>query len=485
MSGLRSSSTSRRILLACFDAVSLAIAWFATLNLRLLFNTWLPVQFTREVLLTVAPPLPMILLLWAVVAVWQGAYSKKVDSTVVRSVGAAMEAAFVMASLIVVETVLIRNLGLAQSRSFVFVFMPLSGLCLGVGRYIAWVGAAALHKKYGVAERCALVGGIQDSMSAFGTITSGLNGSGLQFAGVILPQDENGFENGVHSLRILGSTKNLAELINCERLDRIIIVPDRIPQPELAECARTSRRMGITMSHVIGPAVPDARAEFSVLPGLRLIDLKPVFFTRKQEIAKRIFDVAVAAVSLLLLAPLLIFFAVLVKLTSAGPVMYRSWRVGRGGRHFLFYKFRSMYDAAEARRAELAARNEHTGHLFKVKDDPRVTPLGRFMRRYSIDELPQLINVLIGDMSLVGPRPLPASDLHPDGQSPFFANWAEQRSRVLPGITGLWQVRGRSDLQFKEMMDLDSYYIRNWSLKLDIKILLQTPLVVLIGRGAY
>jgi lipopolysaccharide/colanic/teichoic acid biosynthesis glycosyltransferase len=144
-----------------------------------------------------------------------------------------------------------------------------------------------------------------------------------------------------------------------------------------------------------------------------------------------------------------------------------------------------MYDAAEARRAELAARNEHTGHLFKVKDDPRVTPLGRFMRRYSIDELPQLINVLIGDMSLVGPRPLPASDLHPDGQSPFFANWAEQRSRVLPGITGLWQVRGRSDLQFKEMMDLDSYYIRNWSLKLDIKILLQTPLVVLIGRGAY
>jgi lipopolysaccharide/colanic/teichoic acid biosynthesis glycosyltransferase len=149
----------------------------------------------------------------------------------------------------------------------------------------------------------------------------------------------------------------------------------------------------------------------------------------------------------------------------------------------MFLKFRSM--RVNSARADVAARNEKSGHLFKIRDDPRVTPLGRFIRRYSLDELPQLINVLMGDMSLVGPRPLPIEDLGPDGMSRTFAIWSEHRASVPPGITGLWQIRGRSELPFADLVRHDLEYIHNWSLKLDIAILLQTPFQVFFGRGAY
>ena len=139
----------------------------------------------------------------------------------------------------------------------------------------------------------------------------------------------------------------------------------------------------------------------------------------------------------------------------------------------------------EEKRQSLVPIRKKEGHIFKIKNDPRVTPVGRFLRRYSLDELPQIINVLRGEMSLVGPRPLPAEDMEPDGQSAQFLAWSEDRSRVLPGITGLWQVRGRSDVAFDRMMELDTEYIQKWSLILDFKILLETPLAVISARGAY
>ena len=187
---------------------------------------------------------------------------------------------------------------------------------------------------------------------------------------------------------------------------------------------------------------------------------------------------------LLLLSPVLILVALMVKLSSPGPVLHSGLRVGKGGRHFALYKFRSMYDESGGRSA-VESLNEKNGHLFKIRNDPRVTPVGAFLRRYSLDEFPQLFNVLAGHMSLVGPRPLPAEDLEPDGQSREFRTWARERSEVLPGITGLWQVSGRSSLPFEDMVKLDLDYIRRWSLGFDLKILLETPRAVLSGRGAY
>jgi lipopolysaccharide/colanic/teichoic acid biosynthesis glycosyltransferase len=185
-----------------------------------------------------------------------------------------------------------------------------------------------------------------------------------------------------------------------------------------------------------------------------------------------------------LMLPLFFIIGILIRITSTGPIFFCSRRVGKGGRYFTFWKFRSMY-VAGPRRSDLERSNEKSGHIFKMRCDPRVTPVGRILRRLSLDEIPQLFNVLAGDMSLVGPRPLPAEDLDPDGMSREFTDWAERRSMVRPGITGLWQIRGRSELPFTKMMEFDIEYIENWSIRLDLGILLKTPRAVFFGDGAY
>lgn len=194
---------------------------------------------------------------------------------------------------------------------------------------------------------------------------------------------------------------------------------------------------------------------------------------------KRLFDVTVSAVGLIFISPVLLVTAAAVKLDSPGPVIFKQKRVGKNGKTFDFYKFRSMVADAERLRAELAAANEADGPVFKIRDDPRVTRVGRFIRKYSIDELPQLFNVIKGDMSLVGPRPPLPSEVEE------YGNIEWRRLEVIPGITGLWQVSGRSEISFHKWMELDIYYIENWSFWLDLKILLQTIPVVLLGKGAY
>jgi lipopolysaccharide/colanic/teichoic acid biosynthesis glycosyltransferase len=186
-----------------------------------------------------------------------------------------------------------------------------------------------------------------------------------------------------------------------------------------------------------------------------------------------------SALLLVLLSPLLLLIAVLVKATSQGPVLYVEERIGVGQQPFRFYKFRTMIQNAREAQRELEELNEADGALFKLRDDPRVTPVGRVLRRLSLDELPQLFNVLKSDMSLVGPRPLPLRDCE------LMETWHLRRHVMLPGITGLWQVSGRSDLSFDEMVCLDLQYMETWSLKSDLHILWRTASAVLNSRGAY
>ncbi len=195
--------------------------------------------------------------------------------------------------------------------------------------------------------------------------------------------------------------------------------------------------------------------------------------------AKRTIDVVVSALLLILLAPVFLLAALLIKLTSPGPVFFKQKRMGYNKRIFEIYKFRTMVVDAERRQAELEDKNEVPGPVFKMQRDPRVTPVGRWLRRLSIDELPQLINVLKGDMSLVGPRPLPLRDV-----SRFDQDWVRRRFSVRPGITCSWQVSGRSEIPFDQWMRLDLEYIDNWSLGLDLRILLKTVPAVLRGTGA-
>jgi exopolysaccharide biosynthesis polyprenyl glycosylphosphotransferase len=195
--------------------------------------------------------------------------------------------------------------------------------------------------------------------------------------------------------------------------------------------------------------------------------------------AKRIFDIAVSFTALVLLSPLFLVITLLIKKTSSGPAFFFQERVGRNKRLFKMCKFRSMVQDAEAKLSALESKNEVTGPVFKIKNDPRVTPIGRFLRRTSLDELPQLWNVLKGDMSLVGPRPLPLRDY-----AGFDQDWQRRRFSVLPGITCLWQVTGRSNIGFDRWMELDMEYIDGWSFWLDLKILLLTIPSVFKGVGA-
>ncbi|MGA9119746.1 MAG: sugar transferase [Bacteroidota bacterium] len=203
-------------------------------------------------------------------------------------------------------------------------------------------------------------------------------------------------------------------------------------------------------------------------------------------VLKRSFDVMGALLLLIVFSPVFLAVSIAIKLESRGPVFFRHLRsLGAGDRPFYFLKFRSMHPHADKEKANLLGHNESDGALFKMKDDPRLTRVGRVIRKFSIDELPQLINVLKGDMSLVGPRPLPVTDYAQIDENDHIGGYLHLRSRVKPGMTGLWQVSGRSDLGFREMVMLDLYYIENQTLLFDIEILAQTVPVVVFGKGAY
>ncbi len=194
---------------------------------------------------------------------------------------------------------------------------------------------------------------------------------------------------------------------------------------------------------------------------------------------KRLIDLIGSGLLLLALAPLFALIALAVKASSSGPICYRSRRVGLGGEVFTFIKFRSMYQDAERHRGELGAHNEKDGPIFKMKNDPRVTPVGAFLRKYSLDELPQILSVFTGQMSLVGPRPPLVSE------AALYDAYAAQRLTVKPGLTCFWQVMGRSDLSFDQWMDLDHRYLQEMSVATDLRLLAMTPMAVIRGRGAY
>lgn len=225
----------------------------------------------------------------------------------------------------------------------------------------------------------------------------------------------------------------------------------------------------------------EQRLELKMLGGIPVLNFMPPAIIGSDFWVKRCFDFCASAIFVLLAAPLYICIALLIKLDSPGPVFYKQTRVGLHGKSFKVWKFRTMVTNADKLQKELEARNESKdGVLFKMKDDPRITRVGKFLRRYSLDELPQLFNVLLGEMSLVGPRPLPMRDIEKFSEHHFI------RHEILPGVTGLWQVSGRSDIiDFEQVIRLDVTYMENWSLSLDVQILLQTIKVVLLKKGAY
>jgi exopolysaccharide biosynthesis polyprenyl glycosylphosphotransferase len=283
-----------------------------------------------------------------------------------------------------------------------------------------------------------------------------------------------------NELRSLGTLDDLEGVLRGQRIDEVIIADPDFPQTDAVELVDQCHRSGVRVR--IAPSTMEIlihRAEFVPGQSVPLFELSPPVFEGVDFALKRTFDVIGATLLLVLLSPLLLAIMLAVRLSSRGPVVFHSTRRGIGQRPFRCLKFRTMHTDAEQRQADLEELNEATGALFKIREDPRLTPVGRLLRRFSLDELPQLVNVLRGEMSLVGPRPLPERDYE------MLEDWHRKRYLVLPGITGLWQVSGRSELDFDDLVHLDFIYLERWSLALDLTILLKTIPAVLSQRGAY
>jgi exopolysaccharide biosynthesis polyprenyl glycosylphosphotransferase len=289
----------------------------------------------------------------------------------------------------------------------------------------------------------------------------------------VAPLPDNG-------LRSLGSLTQLGEVLLSHRIDEVIIADPDFPQVQAVELVDVCHQRGVRVR--VAPSTMEIlihRAEFVPGESVPLFELKPPVFEGIDYALKRTFDLVASTIVLIVLSPLLLAIVLAVRVTSRGPILYRSIRPGIGQMPFACLKFRTMYSNAHERQVDLEPLNEATGALFKIRDDPRTTPVGRVLRRFSLDELPQLLNVLRGQMSLVGPRPLPERDYQ------RLEDWHRKRYLVLPGITGLWQVAGRSELDFDDLVRLDFLYLERWSLALDLTILLKTIPAVLMRRGAF
>ena len=303
--------------------------------------------------------------------------------------------------------------------------------------------------------------------------------TGMKVIGVCLPSSELP-RPVVDGIPVLGSLSQVPEVVRTMGCDAVAVTSDDATRysylRELAwslEGARVELLVDPGLVEVAGP-----RMHIRPLMGFPLLHVEEPHFTGWRRLVKRVTDLVLASVGLLIISPLMLLIAAVIKLQNGGPVIFRQARIGRGGEPFTMLKFRSMVVDAEDRKLELMAHNEGKGGLFKLSRDPRVTRFGQFLRSFSLDELPQLFNVLSGSMSLVGPRPHLASELA------LMPTEASRRSLVTPGLTGLWQVSGRSDLEGDDAVRLDLRYVENWSLTLDLQILWRTLSAVLAKSGA-
>lgn len=302
---------------------------------------------------------------------------------------------------------------------------------------------------------------------------------GYRFIGFI-DDNKNLKDKEIDGKPVLGTLDSLSQIVDKYCIHDVIIAMPSAPREKILKAVLKCEKALI--NYFILPNVFEFLTSQISINRMGTVPLMQVNLEVKKDyqyFIKRSFDYLFAAVCAVLLLPVFIVVGILIRLESAGPVIFSQIRIGRNGRAFKFYKFRTMVHNAEKEKASLNNLNEVDGPIFKIKDDPRITRLGKFLRKLSIDELPQIYNVLVGDMSFVGPRPPIPHEVKK------YEEWQKTRLSVMPGITGLWQVSGRSTLTFEQMVRLDLFYIENWSLWLDIKILLSTIPTVLFCKGAY
>ena len=470
LSFLLRMSTVRRVSrvasLLAVDFAGVALAIFTALVLKEAVNG--PVR-TVDAYTTTKHFLPFAYLLTALLFARSGLYAERaLRPGLSRIVGSLFQVAFVAVIFALVN---------GEHFSSYYIFwssLAFASVYIGCSRAAYERLTAVVLRAAGYRRRAVLVGQgkqIVDVAHALGDAQH----YPIEIVGFLSPTPLP-----ANGLRALGSLRDLQDVLGSERVDELIIADPDFPQDEAVELVDQCHRRGIRVK--LAPSTMEIlihRAEFVPGQSVPLFELGSPVFAGIDFALKRTFDIIGATLLLVLLSPLLLAITIAVRVSSRGPVLFRSMRRGIGQRPFSCLKFRTMHTDAEERQAELEEMNEASGALFKIRQDPRLTRVGRLLRRFSLDELPQLVNVLRGDMSLVGPRPLPERDFA------MLEDWHRKRYLVLPGLTGLWQVSGRSELDFDDLVHLDFIYLENWSLALDLSILLKTVPAVLSRRGAY
>lgn len=382
------------------------------------------------------------------------------------------------------------TIGLALLIAYFFVFQPSSSsrllvpflwaiavvmLCLG---RLVVSGIMGILYRLGLGEtRLLVVGSGRLGKTIMQNIAASPN---LGYSLVGFLHDLNEPPSDFGRFKMLGTLDDLGTVIRTMQIDEVIIALPAQMHHYAVRTVKMCERLGTSFK-----LIPDlyelslSRIDMEAIDGIPLISIKQVSLNKVQRIIVRMIDICVALLVLGLGLPIWLCIGLVIKLTSPGPIIFKQPRVGLNGQIFYMRKFRSMYRDADQRLAALMAQNEAQGPIFKMKKDPRITPIGKFIRSTSLDEIPQLLNVLTGDMSLVGPRPALPSEVA------RYEEWQRGRLAIKPGLTGLWQVRGRSDISFDEGVLMDLYYIENWSLRLYLQTLLRTIPAVMLRRGAY
>jgi len=474
-----------RLLLLVFDVLAAGLALATSIEVTQRLN---PTVFPAGIpewtaLLSANPHLPagwMLIAVWLIMLRWSGGYTPRKMTSPLRMVTMTFRSSGGVLIFIAALHLGLRDID--WSRWMVASYLTSSTLQIVLLRLVFFtlMPRIASHRN----QQAVAIVGVGGRAEALTRRLEEYGHQAFRLAGYLSPPSEA--ESVEVNGEVLGSVMDLPDLISAHPIDVLILASEQLDRSEHLNLANQAEALGIhllQMPKTWGIANP--KMSLADLGDLQLVDLTTLAYPTEAEQLKRALDLVLVGLGGLLLLPLLMIIGLLIRFSDGGPALYTQARSGRGGRRFEMYKFRSMVVGADQLRAELKNENEAEGVLFKMREDPRVTPIGRWIRRWSLDELPQLLNVLRGDMNLVGPRPLPIDDLRDLNTNTELRYWFTQRSKVKPGITGTWQISTRDSLKMEDMVRLDIDYIQNWNILLDLVLLLKTVPAVLRGRGAH
>ncbi|MGW0808404.1 sugar transferase [Nonomuraea sp. NPDC002799] len=454
-------------LLLCGDTMGALFACVCVLGIRLIAGAFIPlVEFVLGFGLVIA---------WPIALMMGGAYRQRANGEGTEEFKAVFNGGVGLMATVAIMAYATQT---AIARSFVMAMLPLA---LAATLYYRYKMRKRLHRRRAVGDymRQVIAVGHRESILNLVVQFRRQPYHGMQVVGACLP--ESAMDVDLDGIPVLGSFGDVATVVKRQAADAVAVLAcpelDGAALRRLAwslETARTDLFVAPALMDVAGP-----RISIKPVAGMPLLHVEHPEFDGTKQLVKTVFDRLVAAAALLLLAFPLLAISVVIRLTSRGPALFYQTRVGRSGRAFRVVKFRTMVVDAERLKGALLDANEFDGVLFKIRNDPRITRVGALLRKYSLDELPQLLNVVRGEMSLVGPRPPLPEEVGKYGAD------VRRRLVVKPGMTGLWQVSGRSDLTWEESIRLDLRYVENWSLILDLQILWKTWSVVTRGEGAY